>query len=113
MNNIKKLDMLNFLAKHTPKAPIGECMSRANEIEQLDKEEYFLRCQLAVLSMVICEESGKIKDEFMEGARPALKKALEMVSNSHAWVVCGPGPENTWERFLEEREKEIKQGDKT
>lgn len=93
MSNHSNKSILNFLVRHAPKAPLGECMSIANDFQNLKEQEYHLKMQLSLLAEVLgFSENGGFEDlskKFKDDK--AILWALDEVSHCHAWVVCGAG----------------------
>ena len=103
-NNIKTKDeVLEFLCKHAPNAPIWQCVELADDVERMRKEEYRLGCIIAILSTRLLSENGEIHPDFVEG-RPAWQVALKEVQFRNSWVSCGPLA-GAMERLLEEFDK--------
>jgi len=89
MPNSNKEYVLEFLRKHAPLAPLAECLNIVNDIDSLHKDNYYLKCIIAILASNLLTDNGEVKPEFVEG-RPAWQLALKEVQRCHAWVVCGP-----------------------
>ncbi len=92
--------VLRLLQKHAPTAPLGQCLSLADEYQNLHDENYYLKSIIAILSTRLLNDNGAIKLEFVDG-RPAWQFAMQEVQQCNAWVCCGP-VSNPMNRFLEE-----------
>ena len=102
--NFRKDYMLDFLYKHAPKAPLGDCVNLANQFQRADDDEYASACALAVLSSYFCGEHGELLPEKMpETMTPVLKWAFDRLQYRHGWVCCGPS--EGMSKFLERMEK--------
>jgi hypothetical protein len=100
-----KDSVIEFLRKHAPLAPLGECLQLAEEFKTLYDSEYYLKCIIVILSNRLLCSNGTVREEFKEG-RPAWQVALREVQQCNAWVVCGP-KHNAMEALLCEFDKKI------
>lgn len=110
MSNHSKDSILKFLQQHAPDAPLGKCMTIANDFQCFKESEHRLKMKLALLAEVLeFDDNGGFKDlakKYKDDK--AVLWALDGVCHCDAWVNCGPGKgtEGLKERVIED----IRQG---
>ena len=104
MNDLRKISILEDMAKHIPDVSISRCVGWANEIVSAEKETYILKTALALLGDALDMDSkGNFPKKLLKRFRhhKAGLWALHKVQYYHAWVVCGP-TEKAMEKLIQE-----------
>lgn len=98
--------VLDFLNREAPGAPMGKCMSLANEVQSMKTDLLFLKEMMAILSKLLLDDNGTPLKQY-DDVRPAIKEALRQVSHCHSWVVCGPVGD-AMEKLMKHVEEKVK-----